>query len=380
IDTTKLVQSFNQANGLVVLTSAGKLPALDGSSLINVVTDSALDTDKIWIGDNLGQADSVYTYGDATITFDSVNDSAKITLQPLVVDTGKLAADAVTGASILDASIDTTKLVQSFNQANGLVVLTSAGKLPALDGSSLLNVVTDSALDTDKIWIGDNFGQVDSVYTYGDATITFDSVNDSAKITLQPLAVDTGKLAADAVDNTKILDGSVQTSKLAADSVTGDKILNGSVNSAKLAADVFTNVVVQGGHLTATGAAPTATNGLLNCGDSATVSVTGTDIAGSITITLVTTDAGLSAESCWVEITFNKPFAAAPKAIVLFPTTAATLDSSGAAAWRMSADARPFMYEKTASLFGIRFAALESTKSDAVANVLTLTYDYIVIE
>jgi hypothetical protein len=57
------------------------------------------------------------------------------------------------------------------------------------------------------------------------------------------LAVTSGKIAADAIDATKILDGSVGVNELAANSVTTAKVLDANVTVAKLAADAAPQIL-----------------------------------------------------------------------------------------------------------------------------------------
>jgi hypothetical protein len=65
-------------------------------------------------------------------------------------------------------------------------------------------------------------------------------------------SVDTGVIAADAIDSTKIAAGAVDTSELAADAVDSTKIAAGAVDSTALAAAAFGNGLAGGGGTTVT--------------------------------------------------------------------------------------------------------------------------------
>lgn len=60
-------------------------------------------------------------------------------------------------------------------------------------------------------------------------------------------AVETAKIATDAVDSTKILTGAVQTNKIGADAVTAEKVLTGAIETAKLATDSVTAAKILAG-------------------------------------------------------------------------------------------------------------------------------------
>ena len=75
---------------------------------------------------------------------------------------------------------------------------------------------------------------------------------------LADAAVDSSKLAAGAVDSTKILDSGVQTSKLGADAVITAKILDGAVQTSKLARDAVDSSKILDGAVTSSKLAPGA--------------------------------------------------------------------------------------------------------------------------
>ncbi len=57
-------------------------------------------------------------------------------------------------------------------------------------------------------------------------------------------AVQTAKLAADAVLNTNLLNAAVSTGKLATDAVTGAAVLNATLSTSKLAADAVNSAAI----------------------------------------------------------------------------------------------------------------------------------------
>ncbi|MEK7858737.1 MAG: hypothetical protein AAB320_06300, partial [Elusimicrobiota bacterium] len=156
------------------------------------------------------------------------------------VETGKLAADSVTGVKILNATIDTAKLNATIQAQLALAGTVSAG-----------------AIDTGKL-------AADSVTGAKILNATIDTAKLNATIqaqlalagTVSAGAIDTAKLAVDAVTTAKILDlnvtaaklaaGAVDTGKLAADSVTGTKILNATIDTAKLNATIQAQLALAG--------------------------------------------------------------------------------------------------------------------------------------
>ncbi|MCX5789201.1 MAG: hypothetical protein NTX64_11950, partial [Elusimicrobia bacterium] len=263
LDTGKITL----AHGLVIdgrtgnIAAGGSVTAAtffgDGSNLqnINVTADSPLHPGEIWIGDVNDEAQEVkvslndfaYAVGGSSLTIAAgAVSSAKIAADAVLtaailngaVQTSKLAADAVTNASLLGGAVQTSKLAKDAvtNTAilNGTIALQKidatgcSGKfMTSADGSSWScgnPTVGANAIDTDKL-------AADAV--------------DSTKILYG--AVNTSKLAKDAVITLAIMDGNVQTSKLAKDAVTTLAILGGAVQTSKLAKDAVTNTAILNG-------------------------------------------------------------------------------------------------------------------------------------
>jgi len=137
IDTssiTKLGNTFNSSNQLVRLDGSGRLPALSGEFLTNVIAASlagAINPNQM----NAGLLPA--TVIASSVAVGSVTDAA-IT---------SLTASKLTGL-IDNASIDTssiTKLGNTFNGANQLVKLDSAGKLLLGGGGTIARVITTTA-------------------------------------------------------------------------------------------------------------------------------------------------------------------------------------------------------------------------------------------
>ncbi|MCX5787280.1 MAG: hypothetical protein NTX64_02045, partial [Elusimicrobia bacterium] len=253
------------SNGTVTSKSSVTASAFfgDGSHLTNVsASGGALADDNFWIGNGANVATPHPMSGDATMTNTGV-----VTIAAGAVDTGKLAADAVTTLKILNANVTNAKLnadVFSSNHSwsgtdnftnqvgitgsltpshssetltgpNGFVTSASSVTASAFfgDGSHLTSVsASGGSLDTDKIWIGSTANTATPQPVYGDATLAVDG-----KITINPGAINSGKLAPDSVTNVSILNGSVDTNKLAPDAVTVASIADGSINTNKLATD-----------------------------------------------------------------------------------------------------------------------------------------------
>lgn len=98
--------------------------------------------------------------------------------------------------------------------------------------------IANAAIDTDKL-------ATDAVTSAKvlNAAVTTAKIAD--------LAVDTAKLAADAVTAAKIINSAVETAKIAADAVTAAKIINGAIETDKLATDAVTTAKILNANVTA---------------------------------------------------------------------------------------------------------------------------------
>lgn len=188
-------------SNLVRLTGQGEVFANkfigDGSSLTNVagVATGSIDTAKL-------ASDAV--------------DSTKILSG--AVGTSKIAAAAVSGEKLADGAVGTAKLaaaaVTAPKLADGAV---ETAKLAA-DSVTFAKLARNGCADGEVLQWSDALGRWRC----------------SASAGVAAGSVDTSKLASDAVDSTKILNGAVGTLKLAANAVTSEKLLSDAAGLAKV--------------------------------------------------------------------------------------------------------------------------------------------------
>ncbi|MCX5789647.1 MAG: hypothetical protein NTX64_14255, partial [Elusimicrobia bacterium] len=295
---------FNGSNELVLLEPDGDLPALDGSALFNLDAD-ALNTGTIsngiiWNGATVevpygGTGNTSFTNNGVLIGKGSNAVESTPPLGPggliigagtnstpstgtLTAGSGAITITNMPGSITLDVNGSSVALLnstQTFTAAHDFtsevgilapgsltmsgssVTLTgSAGVIVSVssitagaffgDGSHLSGIQpTGSSLADANIWIGDATNLAQQHPMSGDATM-----DDTGKVTIGPNAINTGKLAADAVTYSAILNGAVQTAKLAADAVTYSAILNGAVQTAKLATDAVTTLAILNANVT----------------------------------------------------------------------------------------------------------------------------------
>jgi hypothetical protein len=153
------------------------------------------------------------------------------------IETGELAADAVTGAKIADDAIDsehyTDGSIDTAHLANDAV---TGAKIAddAIDSEHY----TDGSIDTAHLAADAVTGAkiaddaIDSEH-YTDASIDTAHIG-NLQITTALIAADavTGaKIADDAIDSEHYTDGSIDTAHLAADAVTGAKIADDAIDS-----------------------------------------------------------------------------------------------------------------------------------------------------
>ncbi len=111
---------------------------------------------------------------------------------------------------------------------------TARGLLTAADWTTFNNKL-DATLASGFLWIGNGSNQAAAVALSGDATLSSAGV-----FTISNDAVTLAKLAADAVNSAKIVDGSIALADLAGDSVDTAKIVDGTITNA----DVSTTAAI----------------------------------------------------------------------------------------------------------------------------------------
>jgi hypothetical protein len=164
---------------------------------------------------------------------DAAVDSEHITTG--AIDSGHLAADVVDGTKLADAAVDsehiTTGAIDPGHMAAlaietaaiaALAVTTAKIAADAIDGTKL----ADAAVDSEHI----TTGAVDPGHLAALAVET-------AKIAA--LAVTTAKIAADAIDGTKLADNAVDSEHITAGAVDTAHLGNLQVTTAKIAADAI---------------------------------------------------------------------------------------------------------------------------------------------
>ena len=150
--------------------------------------------------------DNVAMSGDVTIS-----SSGATTIGSGAVETGMLAADAVTNAKIADDSIDSEHYVNGSIDAAHIgdsQITTAKIAADAINGSKIADDSIDSEHFVD--------GSIDTAHI-GDLQVT------------------TGKIASDAVNGSKIADDSIDSEHIAAGAIDTEHIGNSQVTDAKLA-------------------------------------------------------------------------------------------------------------------------------------------------
>lgn len=173
---------------------------------------------------------------DGTVTAADLADSIVGTLKLAdgSVTTQKLGDDSVTSAKLVDGTILTADLadgaINTLKITDGTVTLAklaadAVNSAKIVDGSIALADLAGDSVDSAKIV---------------DATISNADISTTAAIAYAKLnlagAITATDLAADSVNDSRILDGSILAADLAADAVTSAKILDGSITDADIAA------------------------------------------------------------------------------------------------------------------------------------------------
>lgn len=257
IDTAKLNASIQAQLALAGTVAAGYIDTskLATDSVTGVkILNGTIDTSKLnstiqsQLSDVAGKqpTGNYVTGGTGDVVFTGPG-SVAATIQSGVVDSGKLAASAVTAAKIAAGSVDTAKLNSDIQSQLSSI----SGKQPA--GSyvtSLTGGVTASGPGAAAATVVTNANLTGPVTSVGNATTITAGAVDTAKIATD--AVDSTKILAAAVTTAKLASGSVDTSKLATDSVTGAKILSATIDTGKLNATIQSQLSLIAGKLDAT--------------------------------------------------------------------------------------------------------------------------------
>ena len=230
---------------LNVTTAKIAADAIDGTKLADNAVNSEHYTD--------GSIDLVHLSADCvdgTKIADDAIDSEHYT--DASIDTAHIALDAIDGTLIADdainsehytdGSIDTAHIADDqvtnaklANIARGFIKVGGAADAP-----TDLNAKTNA-----YILIGDGT-DVGSVAVSGDVTIA-----NTGAVTIANLAVETGMIAADAIDGTKLADNAVDSehytdasidlAHMSANSVDSDQYVDGSIDTIHLAATTTPN-------------------------------------------------------------------------------------------------------------------------------------------
>jgi len=163
---------------------------------------------------------------------------------------------------------------EAYGGQNAAVSLANTGRLrynsatnkfELSENGGVYGAISTTSLGSGQILVGNSGGIATATSLSGDATI-----NNSAVLTIAANAISTGKIAdgavtlaklgADAVDTTKIVDGSISSNdiadgtivvnKIADDAVNSNKILDGTIATTDLATGAVTTTVIADGAVT----------------------------------------------------------------------------------------------------------------------------------
>ena len=200
----------------------------------------SLNSAQILVGNASNVATAVTATGDVSISntgATSIASSAVTTakIADANVTNAKLASNAVATTNVIDDAITYAKLqnvtgsriLGRWTGTDGDAQEIQIGPGLSLSGGSLSASGSGFALATGNILVGNGSGVAAAVTMSGDVTIS-----SSGNTVIGALAVDTGKLAANAVTNAKLATDAVGTTNVIDDAVTFAKMQN--INSGVL--------------------------------------------------------------------------------------------------------------------------------------------------
>ena len=204
-DKDVLIQGNDGGSGITALTldmsAAGAAAFNDNVTVGGKLIMPDVTSAKILVSDGTSY-EEVAVSGDVSIA-----SGGAVTIAGTSVETGMIAADAVTGAKIADDAIDSEHYT---------------------DGSIDNAHIADDAIDSEHY----ADGSIDNAHIADDAIDSehyVDGSIDTAHIAAD--AVTGAKIADDAIDSEHYTDGSIDTAHIAADAITGAKIADDAIDS-----------------------------------------------------------------------------------------------------------------------------------------------------
>ena len=170
-----------------------------------VLSEVALATTQVLIGDGTGFTAAALS-GDVTMT-----NAGVVTIAGTSVETGMIAADAVTGAKIADDAIDSEHYT---------------------DGSIDNAHIADDAIDSEHY----ADGSIDNAHIADDAIDSehyADGSIDTAHLSAD--CITSAKIADDAIDSEHYTDGSIDNAHIADDAIDSEHYAAGSIDTAHIA-------------------------------------------------------------------------------------------------------------------------------------------------
>mgnify|MGYP003631472734 FL=1 len=204
-DKDVLIQGNDGGSGITALTldmsAAGAAAFNDNVTVGGKLIMPDVTSAKILVSDGTSY-EEVAVSGDVSIA-----SGGAVTIAGTSVETGMIAADAVTGAKIADDAIDSEHYT---------------------DGSIDNAHIADDAIDSEHY----ADGSIDNAHIADDAIDSEHYVDGSIDTAhLAADAVTGAKIADDAIDSEHYTDGSIDTAHIAADAITGAKIADDAIDS-----------------------------------------------------------------------------------------------------------------------------------------------------
>ena len=234
--TLDSTETFVDSNDYIMTAAA-----IDDRINTNIASHSLTDG-KIWAGNGSNVSAQVTPSGDVTMA-----NTGAFTIANTAVETGMLAADAVTGAKIADDQIDSEHYVDgSIDLAH--LAANSVNSSKIVDGSIVNDDINSSAaiahsklanVTNGQILVGNGSNVPTAVAVSGDVTLA-----NTGAVTIATGAVEHAMLAGDAVDGDNIADDSVDSEHYAADSIDTEHYAANSVDTTALAADAVTGAQI----------------------------------------------------------------------------------------------------------------------------------------